>query len=261
MTLLLLLQIAMKSISIMRYLTDHLDDLLLGLSARLTVVHDVPVLLAQLLESRPWMRKGQVFEGTDWIPDDEYTLPKLEAQSWIAIYNILSKKCCNDKYQLHHYRLGVLNKLSGRINDNLILQLPILEKFKAWLLHIGMVKSQSESAKDMMLIESIAELQVSLEKRYANHYAEIALAQKDTFLSEAEQGTWQTEAASQLLETLDSEAVRSLLKEPNATSCGYCHQPEASQRCSRCKRVRYCSRDCQSSDWPRHRSRCDVSKK
>ena len=49
-------QIAMKSISILRYLTDHVDELPLGVSTRLAVTHDIPVLLVQLIESKPWIK-------------------------------------------------------------------------------------------------------------------------------------------------------------------------------------------------------------
>ena len=58
----------MKCITILRYLCDHIDELPLGVSTRLTITHDVPVLLAQLMESRPWIKtsKNQVFEGAIW---------------------------------------------------------------------------------------------------------------------------------------------------------------------------------------------------
>ena len=58
----------MKCITILRYLCDHIDELPLGVSTRLTITHDVPVLLVQLMESRPWIKtsKNQVFEGAIW---------------------------------------------------------------------------------------------------------------------------------------------------------------------------------------------------
>ena len=58
----------MKCITILRYLCDHIDELPLGVSTRLTITHDVPVLLVQLMESKPWIKtsKNQVFEGAIW---------------------------------------------------------------------------------------------------------------------------------------------------------------------------------------------------
>ena len=84
--------------------------------------------------------------------------------------------------------------------------------------------------------------------------------QKEVFLNEAAD-SWQVEAGK-LLETLDTGAARSLLDKKNPASedsCGNCRQADAKQRCSKCKKVRYCNRDCQAADWPRHRARCSSS--
>ena len=61
-------QICMKCITILRYLCDHIDELPLGVSTRLTITHDVPVLLVQLMATKPWIKtsKNQVFEGATW---------------------------------------------------------------------------------------------------------------------------------------------------------------------------------------------------
>ena len=58
----------MKCITILRYLCDHIDELPLGVSTRFTITHDVPVLLVQLMETKPWMKpsNNQVFEGAAW---------------------------------------------------------------------------------------------------------------------------------------------------------------------------------------------------
>ena len=167
----------MKCISILRYLTDHLENLPLGVTARLMITQDIPIVLANLLDMKPWLKVSgenntRVFEGSDWVLEDETAsaLPKIEGQVWIALYNLLSKKQCTDKYELHHYRINVLGKLSGHINDVLIRQLPILEKLKEWLLRLSVAQTHAQSAKDLVLIEAVAEIQQSLENRYANRY-------------------------------------------------------------------------------------------
>lgn len=38
-------------------------------------------------------------------------------------------------------------------------------------------------------------------------------------------------------------------------NCNNCHQ-NATKRCSKCKQVWYCSRDCQLSDWKVHKPTC-----
>lgn len=49
-----------------------------------------------------------------------------------------------------------------------------------------------------------------------------------------------------------------------AASCTKCEREDTvSQnmiRCGRCKLARYCSKECQTSDWPRHKMNCKVTK-
>lgn len=61
----------MKCISILRSLTDHLEDLTLSVTTRLVVTFDVPVILVNLLQEKPWIKKrkgklDQVLDGSDW---------------------------------------------------------------------------------------------------------------------------------------------------------------------------------------------------
>lgn len=54
----------MKCLSILRYLTDHVDSSVLGVSTRMVITHDVPVMLAQILQQRPWESGNKLFQGT-----------------------------------------------------------------------------------------------------------------------------------------------------------------------------------------------------
>jgi hypothetical protein len=43
--------------------------------------------------------------------------------------------------------------------------------------------------------------------------------------------------------------------------CHYCcDAPGKLSRCSRCRIVQYCSRDCQDADWPRHKLFCNDNR-
>ncbi len=62
----------MKSLSLIRYLSDNLEDLPLSVTTRMVITHDVPVLLAWLLVEKPWVRRPKnkaemVYQGTDWV--------------------------------------------------------------------------------------------------------------------------------------------------------------------------------------------------
>ena len=41
--------------------------------------------------------------------------------------------------------------------------------------------------------------------------------------------------------------------------CGHCGKPEGKQRCSRCKVVYYCGRECQNTDWKEHKKTCGAA--
>ena len=61
----------MKCLSILRYMTDHSDSVVLGVSTRLCCTHDIPALMIKCLEEKPWLRSDQdgeikVFEGCEW---------------------------------------------------------------------------------------------------------------------------------------------------------------------------------------------------
>lgn len=43
---------------------------------------------------------------------------------------------------------------------------------------------------------------------------------------------------------------------PNGNLCPVCNESEATLTCSRCKKRRYCSRECQRKEWKRHKMYC-----
>ena len=40
--------------------------------------------------------------------------------------------------------------------------------------------------------------------------------------------------------------------------CGFCFEENPDKRCSRCKRVKYCSQACQKADWKNHKGMCNL---
>jgi hypothetical protein len=42
----------------------------------------------------------------------------------------------------------------------------------------------------------------------------------------------------------------------NKRACFVCGESENTKRCATCKSVTYCGKECQSEDWPRHKSAC-----
>lgn len=72
-------EIALKALSVLRYITDCVDSLSLSTLSRMLSTHNLPCLLVELLENSPWSRR----EGGN-LP----TLPKPQltasrTASWI----------------------------------------------------------------------------------------------------------------------------------------------------------------------------------
>jgi tetratricopeptide (TPR) repeat protein len=60
----------------------------------------------------------------------------------------------------------------------------------------------------------------------------------------------------------DDDAARKRVKLHAAPpSCFHCGAAPATNRCSRCKAVHFCSRSCQQSAWPQHRRTCAPPKR
>jgi len=58
----------------------------------------------------------EIFDNQRWnyVPKEDYSkLPKLEAQVWIAIYNLFMDEECRKKYELNEYRKNNLLRVSS----------------------------------------------------------------------------------------------------------------------------------------------------
>jgi hypothetical protein len=47
-------------------------------------------------------------------------------------------------------------------------------------------------------------------------------------------------------------------EEQEITACKVCYKVEGAQKCGRCRTVSYCGKDCQRSDWKRHKLVCKA---
>lgn len=111
--------IGLRSLSILRYMTDHVSVLTLGVLARFVTTHDTPGLVAAAIQSRPWLRESeggdQVWRDGMWQRDGRPgTVEKMEFISWICIYNLLSCRDIMEKYELNDFRISVLSKIQAR---------------------------------------------------------------------------------------------------------------------------------------------------
>ncbi|XP_036905539.1 zinc finger MYND domain-containing protein 10 isoform X2 [Sturnira hondurensis] len=110
-------EIALKALSVLRYITDCVDSLSLSTLSRMLSTHNLPCLLVELLEHSPWSRreggKLQRFEGGCWqtvAPAEQQKLSKLDGQVWIALYNLLLSPEARARYCLTSFAKGQLLK-------------------------------------------------------------------------------------------------------------------------------------------------------
>ena len=62
------------------------------------------------------------------------------------------------------------------------------------------------------------------------------------------------EELDSLMKLYGSNVYEQFMEDPK---CGCCGEP-ATQRCSKCKSVWYCSRECQLKDWKAHKEMCKM---
>ncbi len=82
------LSVGMTSVSLLRFVSDHINDMSLGVARQIMEEDDILMVLVVLMEQKPWIaknNKGQRmrFENQKWevIPPGEFNkVPKMEAQ-------------------------------------------------------------------------------------------------------------------------------------------------------------------------------------
>ncbi|KAK2501298.1 hypothetical protein MC885_020966 [Smutsia gigantea] len=264
-------EIALKALSVLRYITDCVDSLSLSTLNRMLSTHNLPCLLVELLEHSPWSRckggKLQQFEGGRWqtvASSEQQKLSKLDGQVWIALYNLLLSPEARARYCLTSFAKGQLLKhcshwsplaplqLRAFLTDTLLDQLPNLADLQGFLAHLALAEAQP--LKKDLVLEQIPEIRERLEQENRGKWQAIAKHQLRHVFSPSEQDLqlqarrW---AATYRLDVLEAVA-------PERPRCAHC-STEASKRCSRCHNEWYCCRECQVKHWEKHRKVCVLA--
>ncbi|XP_006892933.1 PREDICTED: zinc finger MYND domain-containing protein 10 [Elephantulus edwardii] len=249
-------EIALKALSVLRYITDCVDSLSLSTLNRMLSTHNLPCLLVELLEHSPWSRKEggklQRFEGGHWqtvAPRDHQKLSKLDGQVWIALYNLLLSPEARARYCLTNFAKGQLLKLRAFLTDTLLDQLPNLADLQNFLAQLTLVETQTPK-KDLVL-EQIPDIWQRLEQENKGKWQAIAKHQLRHVFSPSEQELRQQ--ARRWAETYRLDVLEAVA--PERHCCAYC-STEASKRCSRCQKEWYCCRECQVKHWEKHGKVC-----
>lgn len=86
----------MTCISLIRFITDHMESLPASIVHQIMDTADLPLQLVPIMEFRPWIRtnnqgKEEKFEDNRWVeikPHEKGRITKLEGQIWLTIYNM-----------------------------------------------------------------------------------------------------------------------------------------------------------------------------
>uniref|UniRef100_A0A8C8ZVN4 Zinc finger MYND domain-containing protein 10 n=1 Tax=Prolemur simus TaxID=1328070 RepID=A0A8C8ZVN4_PROSS len=249
-------EIALKALSVLRYITDCVDSLSLSTLSRMLSTHNLPCLLVELLEHSPWSRreggKLQQFEGGRWqtmAPSEQQKLSKLDGQVWIALYNLLLSREARAHYCLTSFAKGQLLKVGSYPHTS-----PYSPR--------AAIPHPTPTASPLFIVDHppqtsgtwIPEIWERLEHENRGKWQAIAKHQLRHVFSPSEQDL--RLQARRWAETYRLDVLEAVA--PERPRCAHC-SAEASKRCSRCQNEWYCCRDCQVKHWEKHGKACVLA--
>ncbi|XP_062853032.1 zinc finger MYND domain-containing protein 10 [Trichomycterus rosablanca] len=250
--------ISLKALSVLRYITDHVESLNLSVVTRMLNTHNLPCVLVQLVDHCPWsIRTGgklKKYEEGKWreVPaEDRLKMTKLDGQVWIALLNLLLKPECQRKYDLNNFNKSQLLKLRGFLTEVVIDQLPNLADLQRFLSHLAV--TDTAPPKKYLIIEQLPEIWNDIIAENSGKWKAIAKHQVLKVFNPSECEL--REQANRLAETYNLDVMESLiLDKPKCGACG----AVGVKRCSRCQGEWYCNRECQVKHWPKHKITCQM---
>ncbi|XP_014273095.1 zinc finger MYND domain-containing protein 10 [Halyomorpha halys] len=246
--------VSISSLSILRYIVENLEKLHLTAASTLYTTHDLPVIIAYLLDKDVWSVKDgeKVYKFVDnkwkeWLPSDPM-LSKVECQTWLLLRELLMNSTVDTVYTYTNHRKEVLSKLVRLLHDNVVDQLSPLAELKLWLHRLSITQTK-EVVKNPFILEINSGYKEELLLEYQDKWKEIA------------------EKRVHLLFYPHHNNLLSIVKgfangmdglvdlADNLNTCAVCFA-KALKRCSKCHKVWYCSRKCQVDNWASHKLLC-----
>ncbi|EDO41750.1 predicted protein [Nematostella vectensis] len=250
---------AVKAVSIFSYITDHIKSISLSALTRILNTYDMPVVLTNLVESPPWVRRnknGQLekFIDSKWRivnESDRMQLSKTEGQVWLALFHLLMNEDCQQKYEINDYKKSQILKLRGYLNEILLDQIPSLVDLQRYLEHLAIM--EPPATKRDIILEQVPEVRDNLIKQNTGQWLKIADYQRKNYFTPSDSDV--RKQAQAWAATYNLDALEELISEP--PKCANCGKP-ATKRCSRCQNEWYCKRECQVKNWSKHKGICNL---
>ena len=260
--------IAMSCINILRYISDHLEQLPFPVRHHMMNVKDVPVLFVTLMELRPWRRKvmkyndknkkkeevEEIYENNNWTSLMEHKFPKLEAQVLITVYNLVMNQDNNKKYEITEYRQNQLLRLRKYFSEDLYDQIPQMMNLYRSLENMSLMTYGNTLTVNPFIVEMVPilsgnkmfKLTEEEIKKIGNHVVAnyFENLNKEKLAKELEP----------VNEIYNLDNIEYFMEDPICAQCGKL----ANSRCSRCKSEWYCSKECQIKRWKEHKTVCKT---
>lgn len=156
------LMLGCRAVAVLHLLASCHKKLPLCVITRLMATHDVPQLLAQVLEISPWQRQQNghqyVFEEGEWrmLGKDAPPLSRPECQAWAALASLLLDPEALSGYEISSGRRAALLRLQPRLQQAALIQVPALEPLAYWLSTLAM--SPPQPVKPPPLVTTLAQV-------------------------------------------------------------------------------------------------------
>ena len=144
-----------SSVTVARFVCEHLSKLGPSVMTRVLDTHDLLVAAVPLIENPPWTRrdaksgKWQKLVDQKWrdVPAEQLLdLTKLEAQLWLLLYHLVCSPDVRRKYILHSFRKGQLLRVRKFLNEVMLDQLPVLADVQRFLDELTIYDSPDATA-------------------------------------------------------------------------------------------------------------------
>ncbi|KAF7998212.1 hypothetical protein HCN44_009610 [Aphidius gifuensis] len=231
--------IGIKCISIIGYFARFLDNLPLSILKRILKTHDVPYLFCQLIENKPWKKINENNEimiyNSTWEKVEKKESDKIcraEGQVWLGLRELLLNPKSGPYYEITEFRMTELIKLQKYLHEKVLDQIAPLMDLRRWLSYLN-ISSQTDHTKSSALT-----------------WKKIAKIQAETLFSK------NIDYIKSMAEILSGAYDLDKLFLKDIKQCALCRR-NATKKCSKCKNIFYCGRECQVKDWTSHKNTCN----
>ena len=234
------------------------------MSTRLYSQYDVLMVLIPLIDSKPWVSTNpatgllEKYDGTKRVQYTEQ-LCIAEGNCWISILSlIMSEEVRRGSYDLTPFRTNTILKLRRHLTESVIHQIPQLEVLKRFVEELnvstsivgGFITRGRASDAPSLSPFAIMAVERSLYETLQTVAVTLSAIDEGDLLRISGALAAAMEKSVECYE--EGEKTRT---DSDSLHCKVCLSP-GEHRCSNCRKIVYCSRECQLKDWQSHKLDC-----